>query len=134
MFHWECCVTSRLLLNMCGVVARQRGVGALKLMLGRHNGSAPVSSFSIPSIDVKSQSYFFTYTVKTMTVTSTARGITGKQLLVGTVNDQVLGPHQREREREREQSGCEFPKVLSLQPKNRFQKKYQIIKKYSFNL
>ncbi|CAM6116723.1 unnamed protein product [Calypogeia fissa] len=74
---------------------RLRDTGALQLMLGRHNGSAPISSFSIPSIDVKTQSYFFSFSVKTMTVTSTARGITGKQLLIGTIHDQVLALDKR---------------------------------------
>ncbi|KAG6553490.1 hypothetical protein Mapa_004402 [Marchantia paleacea] len=69
--------------------------GVVQLMLGRHNASSPVSSYSIPSIEVKTQTYFFTFSVKAMTVTSTARGITGKHILVGTVNDQVLALDKR---------------------------------------
>lgn len=38
---------------------------------------------------MKSQSYYFTHSVKTMAVTSTAKGITSKQILVGTIGDQV---------------------------------------------
>jgi hypothetical protein len=45
--------------------------------------------YSRPEVITKSQSYFFTHSVKTMTVTSTAKGITSKQLLIGTVGDQV---------------------------------------------
>lgn len=63
--------------------------GVIQLMLGQHNSSVPISSYSPVNLDVKSQSYFFTFTVKTMTVTSTAKGVTARQLLLGTVNDQV---------------------------------------------
>lgn len=60
-----------------------------KLLLGKHNLTSPVSAFSQPEIAVKSQSYFFAHSVKTMAVTSTAKGITSKQLLIGTIGDQV---------------------------------------------
>ena len=63
--------------------------GVIQLMLGQHNSSVPVSSYSPVNLEVKGQSYYFTFTVKTMTVTSTAKGITAKQLLLGTVNGQV---------------------------------------------
>jgi hypothetical protein len=69
--------------------------GVMQLMLGRHNASAPLSSYSSSNVEVKGQSYFFTYTVKTLTVTTTARGITSKQLLLGTVTDQVLALDKR---------------------------------------
>ncbi|KAL2651139.1 hypothetical protein R1flu_019267 [Riccia fluitans] len=69
--------------------------GVVQLMLGRHNATSPVTSYSLPSVEVKSQSYFFTFSVKAMTVTSTARGITGKHILVGTVGDQVLALDKR---------------------------------------
>lgn len=67
----------------------------LKLVLGKHNLSAPVSSYSRPEIMTKSQSYFFTHSVKTVAVTSTAKGITSKQLLIGTIGDQVLALDKR---------------------------------------
>ena len=59
-------------------------------MLGRHNGSAPVSSYSNFDLEVKTFSSFFPYSVKALAATTTARGITGKQVLVGTVKDQVV--------------------------------------------
>lgn len=67
----------------------------LKLVLGKHNLSAPISSYSRPEIITKSQTYFFTHTVKAIAVTSTAKGITSKQLLVGTIGDQVLALDKR---------------------------------------
>ncbi|TMW90388.1 hypothetical protein EJD97_015788 [Solanum chilense] len=67
----------------------------LKLVLGKHNLSAPVSSYSRPEIMTKSQSYFFTHSVKAVAVTSTAKGITSKQLLIGTIGDQVLALDKR---------------------------------------
>ncbi len=63
--------------------------GVMQLMLGRHNASALLSPYSSSNVEVKGQSYFFTYTLKALTVTTTARGITSKQLLLGTVTDQV---------------------------------------------
>lgn len=60
-------------------------------MVGKHNLTAPASSYSRPDIVAKSQSYFFTHSVKAITVTLTAKGITSKQLLIGTIGDQV-GP------------------------------------------
>jgi hypothetical protein len=70
-------------------VCIQGDKGVMQLMLGRHNASALLSSYSSSNVEVKGQSYFFTYTVKALTVTTTARGITSKQLLLGTVTDQV---------------------------------------------
>lgn len=67
----------------------------LQLMLGRHNATAPMSSYSSVKLDVKTQSYFFVQSVKALTVTATARGITGKQILVGSVSDQVLALDKR---------------------------------------
>ncbi|XP_042445968.1 ER membrane protein complex subunit 1-like [Zingiber officinale] len=66
-----------------------------KLVLGKHNLTAPISSYTRPDVIVKSQSYFFTHSVKSMAVTSTAKGITSKQLLIGTVSDQVLALDKR---------------------------------------
>lgn len=63
-----------------------------KLVLGKHNLTSPVSSYSRPEITTKSQSYYFTHSVKAIAVTSTAKGITSKQLLIGTIGDQV-GKH-----------------------------------------
>lgn len=60
-----------------------------KLVLGKHNLTAPVSSYSRPEVVTKSQSYFFTHSVKVIAVTLTAKGITSKQLLIGTIGDQV---------------------------------------------
>ncbi|KAF6164457.1 hypothetical protein GIB67_025283 [Kingdonia uniflora] len=67
----------------------------LKLILGKHNLSSPVSSYSRPEVMVKSQSYFFSQSVKTIGATATAKGITSKQLLIGTVGDQVLAMDKR---------------------------------------
>ncbi|KAJ4708054.1 ER membrane protein complex subunit 1-like [Melia azedarach] len=66
-----------------------------KLVLGKHNLTAPVSSYSRPEVIAKSQSYFFTHSVKAVAVTSTAKGITSKQLLIGTIGDQVLALDKR---------------------------------------
>lgn len=60
-----------------------------KLIIGKHNLTLPVSSYSRPEIMTKSQTYFFTHSVKTISVTLTAKGITSKQLLIGTIGDQV---------------------------------------------
>ncbi|XP_024314379.1 ER membrane protein complex subunit 1 isoform X2 [Brachypodium distachyon] len=67
----------------------------MKLILGKHNLSAPITSYSRPDVTVKSQSYFFTHSVKAMAVTQTAKGITSKQLLIGTIGDQVLALDKR---------------------------------------
>lgn len=64
----------------------------LQVMLGRHNATAPMSSYSRVELDVKTQSYFFVHSVRTLEVTATARGITEKQILVGSVGDQVCSP------------------------------------------
>lgn len=61
----------------------------LKLVLGKHNLTAALSSYSRPEVITKSQSYFFSHSVKTMAVTATAKGITSRQLLIGTIGDQV---------------------------------------------
>ncbi|XP_039017122.1 ER membrane protein complex subunit 1-like [Hibiscus syriacus] len=66
-----------------------------KLVLGRHNLTSPISLFSRPEVTTKSQSYFFTHSVKSIAVTSTAKGITSKQLLIGTIGDQVLALDKR---------------------------------------
>ncbi|XP_062179551.1 uncharacterized protein LOC133884219 isoform X2 [Phragmites australis] len=67
----------------------------MKLILGKHNLSAPITSYACPEVAVKSQSYFFTHSVKAMGVTQTAKGITSKQLLIGTIGDQVLALDKR---------------------------------------
>ncbi|XP_020574945.1 ER membrane protein complex subunit 1 [Phalaenopsis equestris] len=67
----------------------------LKLVLGNHNLTSPFSLYSRPEVMVKSQSYFFTHSVKVMAVTTTAKGITSKQLLIGTITDQVLALDKR---------------------------------------
>ncbi|RZC50279.1 hypothetical protein C5167_018705 [Papaver somniferum] len=66
-----------------------------KLILGKHDLSSPISSYSRPEVMVKSQSYYFTHSVKTMAVSSTAKGITSKQILIGTIGDQVLALDKR---------------------------------------
>ncbi|RAL52421.1 hypothetical protein DM860_007278 [Cuscuta australis] len=67
----------------------------LKLVLRKHNLTKPLSSYSRPEVSTKSQSYFFAHSVKTIAVTATTKGITSKQLLVGTVGDQVLALDKR---------------------------------------
>ncbi len=86
-----CCKLQKVILveTLIHAVCVQGDKGVMQLMLGRHNASAPLSSYSSSNVEVKGQSYFFTYTVKALTVTTTARGITSKQLLLGTVSDQV---------------------------------------------
>ena len=61
----------------------------LKLVLGKHNLTSPISSYSRPEVTTKLQSYYFTHSIKAITVTSTAKGITSKHLLIGTIGDQV---------------------------------------------
>lgn len=78
---------------VCVTFLLQADKGVMQLVLGRHNGSAPVSSYSSSNLEVKGQSYFFSFTVKSMTVTTTAKGITTKQLLIGTVTDQVCSTY-----------------------------------------
>lgn len=68
---------------------QQDNKDVLKLIVGKHNLTSPISSYSRPEVLVKSQSYYFTHSVKTMAVTATAKGITSKQILVGTIGDQV---------------------------------------------
>ncbi|XP_066361981.1 uncharacterized protein [Miscanthus floridulus] len=67
----------------------------MKLILGKHNLSAPITSYARPEVAVKSQSFFFTHSVNAMAVTQTAKGITSKQLLIGTIGDQVLALDKR---------------------------------------
>ncbi|XP_011019630.1 PREDICTED: ER membrane protein complex subunit 1-like [Populus euphratica] len=67
----------------------------LKLVLGKHNLSSPISSYSRSEVTTKSQSYYFTHSIKAITVTSTAKGITSKHLLIGTIGDQVLAMDKR---------------------------------------
>lgn len=66
-----------------------------KLVLGKHNLTSPISLYSRPEVITKSQSYYFTHSVKSIAVTSTAKGITSKQLLIGTIGDQVLALDKR---------------------------------------
>ena len=53
------------------------------------NRKPPMSSLAPPAVRVMGQSYFFSMGVKTMAVTSTQRGITSKNVLLGTSTDQV---------------------------------------------
>lgn len=66
-----------------------------KLILGKHNLTSPITSYSRPEVAVKTQTYFFTHSVKAMAVTATAKGITSKQVLIGTIGDQVLALDKR---------------------------------------
>ncbi|GMI83877.1 hypothetical protein like AT5G11560 [Hibiscus trionum] len=66
-----------------------------KLVVGKHNLTSPISSYSRSEVVTKSQSYFFTHSLKAIAVTSTAKGITSKQLLMGTIGDQVLALDKR---------------------------------------
>ncbi|MED6123413.1 hypothetical protein PIB30_048954 [Stylosanthes scabra] len=66
-----------------------------RFVLGKHNLTSPISSYSRPEVIAKSQSYFFTHSVKAIEATSTAKGITSKQLLIGTIGDQVLALDKR---------------------------------------
>lgn len=75
--------------------SRAENKDVLKLMLGKHNLTSPVSSYSRPEVMTKTQSYFFTHSAKAISVTSTAKGITSKHLLIGTVGDQVLALDKR---------------------------------------
>lgn len=75
--------------------ARADNKDVLKLVLGTHNLTSPVTAYSRPEVSTKSQSYFFSHSVKAMAVTSTAKGITSKQLLLGTIGDQVLALDKR---------------------------------------
>ncbi|XP_071704847.1 uncharacterized protein [Rutidosis leptorrhynchoides] len=75
--------------------SRAENKDILKLIIGKHNLTTPVSSYSRLEVMTKSQSYFFTHSVKAISVTSTAKGITSKHLLVGTIGDQVLALDKR---------------------------------------
>ncbi|GBG64684.1 hypothetical protein CBR_g46226 [Chara braunii] len=67
----------------------------MKMILGTYNKSVVESSFLLPPLVVMQQSYYFLSTVKTIAVTTTARGITAKQLLIATVSDQILSLDKR---------------------------------------
>ncbi|KAK4396434.1 ER membrane protein complex subunit [Sesamum angolense] len=75
--------------------ARADNKDVLKLVFGTHNLTSPITAYSRPEVFTKSQSYFFAHSVKTMAVTSTAKGITSKQVLLGTIGDQVLALDKR---------------------------------------
>jgi hypothetical protein len=75
--------------------SRAENKDIMKLISGNHDLSSPVTSFSRPEVITKSQSYFFPHSLKSISVTLTAKGITSKQLLVGTIGDQVLALDKR---------------------------------------
>ncbi|KAK9073159.1 hypothetical protein SSX86_007483 [Deinandra increscens subsp. villosa] len=75
--------------------SRAENKDVFKLIVGKHNLTTPVSSYSRPEVTTKSQSYFFTHSVKVISVSSTAKGITSKHLLIGTIGDQVLALDKR---------------------------------------
>lgn len=90
-FFSSLCISEQLfsLLINYQLHTQQDNKDVLKLVLGKHNLTSPISSYSRPEVVTKSQSYFFTHSVKAITVTLTAKGITSKQLLIGTIGDQV---------------------------------------------
>ena len=49
-----------------------------------------ISSFAIPPLRVLGQSYFIGPSIKAMAVSGSLQGITSKQIILGTVSDQVL--------------------------------------------
>lgn len=65
------------------------------LGLGGGNFTAPLSSWALPPLNFQTQSYFFSNSLKALTVTSTSSGITNRQLLLGTLSDQVLAMDKR---------------------------------------
>lgn len=75
--------------------ARADNKDVLKLVLGTHNLTTPITAYSRPEVYTKTQSYFFAHSVKAMAVTLTAKGITSKQILLGTIGDQVLALDKR---------------------------------------
>ena len=75
-----------VIINYCDI---QENKDVLKLVLGTHNLTSPITAYSRPEVSTKSQSYFFAHSLKTMAVTLTAKGITSKQVLLGTIGDQV---------------------------------------------
>ncbi|KAL8526206.1 hypothetical protein ACS0TY_015431 [Phlomoides rotata] len=75
--------------------ARAENKDVLKLVLGTHNLTSPITAYSRPEVFTKSQSYFFTHSLNSIAVTSTAKGITSKQVLLGTIGDQVLALDKR---------------------------------------
>ncbi|KAL7096736.1 hypothetical protein ACP275_10G098300 [Erythranthe tilingii] len=75
--------------------ARAENKDVLKLVFGAHNLTSPITAYSRPEVFTKSQSYFFTHSLKTIAVTLTAKGITSKQILLGTIGDQVLALDKR---------------------------------------
>eukprot|EP00252_Welwitschia_mirabilis_P014894 TRINITY_DN32950_c0_g1_i1.p1 TRINITY_DN32950_c0_g1~~TRINITY_DN32950_c0_g1_i1.p1 ORF type:complete len:1002 (+),score=183.50 TRINITY_DN32950_c0_g1_i1:130-3135(+) len=92
IYHYFNLRTHRFEMSVIEIYDRSRldNKNVIELMLGRHNLSAPVSSFSYVDIDTKSQSYAFSRSVRTIAATLTAKGITSKQILIGTIGDQVL--------------------------------------------
>eukprot|EP00897_Mesotaenium_endlicherianum_P002317 jgi/Mesen1/2112/ME000151S01365 len=63
------------------------------LQLGPANLTAPASAWAgPPRLKVLAQSYFFPHTLTALTATRSMRGITAKELLIGTVSDQLLLP------------------------------------------
>lgn len=80
-FMWFCSA-----INYCDL---QENKDVLKIVFGKHNLTSPITAFSRPEVSIKSQSYFFAHSVKTIAVTLTAKGITSKQVLLGTIGDQV---------------------------------------------
>jgi len=57
--------------------------------------SARTSSYTSVQLEVMRQSYYLQYRVKALGVTATRQGITTKQLLLGTVADQVYALDKR---------------------------------------
>jgi hypothetical protein len=78
--------------------AARRAPGLLEAVVETAIGkreTAAVSSLSLPVVRVLGQSYFFSMGVKAMAVTATHKGITSKNILMGTSSDQVLAMEKR---------------------------------------
>ena len=70
--------------------AEEHGLKVLDLMLGRHsNASASLSSWVVPRVNVSSTTFFIRLPAAAMGITHTGRGITAKQVLMGTPGGQI---------------------------------------------
>ncbi|KAK4783048.1 hypothetical protein SAY86_007422 [Trapa natans] len=78
-----------------GVSLYEDQVGLLVSVFIHGSQDAPGIGLFSAEVVAKSQSYFFTHSVKAITVTVTAKSITWKQLLIGTISDQVLALDKR---------------------------------------
>ena len=70
-------------------------IGKYVVGLGGGNLTGALSAWSPPPLRVEGQTYFLTPSLTAMTVTATAEGITNKQILVGTLGNQVVALDKR---------------------------------------